>query len=497
MKNGARQTLLWWASRPLNSLGTACSCLVWLALLAGPYATAADTWFEDFKNSASDKELHQFLYAMPKGGDLHNHLIGSVHPEWFLQAALDSKKQGYTYYTKVKINNCRVGSDEFGPDAYLLLFRTLSQVEFDALSDCERDEYIALSELAGETRTAWLNSLRLDQAHEGRSEFFEAHWPRLGGFTSNPYLVAEILYLNMRSFGAEGLSYLETQTVVHGFKTPAGDPISPEAVAAIYRERLAQRDAKATGVEVRFQLSLIRFLPNAEEVLEVLYRFVADNPDYVGINMVGREDNDKGHPLRFLETFRALRRQISGVHLSIHAGEVDEPNSHIRDTLLLGAERIGHGVNLISDPATMVLMRNSTYLVEINLISNLLLEYVSDYDQHPFPEYLRTGIPVALSTDDRGMWDSTMTDEFFVAVKEFNLSWEEITRLSHNSIDHSFLDSSTKTRLSNELRERLKSFENRFKRRGPAALAGIEPEYRGFLCRRYSLCGPQAEQESE
>ena len=55
--------------------------------------------------------------------------------------------------------------------------------------------------------------------------------------------------------------------------------------------------------------------------------------------------------------------------------------------------------------------------MEINLISNLLLEYVSDYDAHPFPEYLRTGIPVALSTDDRGMWDSTMTDEFFVAVK--------------------------------------------------------------------------------
>ena len=39
--------------------------------------------------------------------------------------------------------------------------------------------------------------------------------------------------------------------------------------------------------------------------------------------------------------------------------------------------------------------------MEINLISNLLLEYVSDYDAHPFPEYLRTA-SVALSTDDRG-----------------------------------------------------------------------------------------------
>ena len=189
---------------------------------------------------------------------------------------------------------------------------------------------------------------------------------------------------------------METQTLVHGFKSPTGEPISPEAVADIYRARLAQKDAKATGVEVRFQLSLLRFSPNAEEALEVLYRFVASHPDFVGVNMVGREDNDKGYPLRFLETYRKLRRQISGVHLAIHAGEVDEPNRHIRDTLLLGAERIGHGVNLISDPEMMILMRDNRYLVEINLISNLLLEYVSDYSQHPFPEYLRIGIPLSL-----------------------------------------------------------------------------------------------------
>ena len=98
----------------------------------------------------------------------------------------------------------------------------------------------------------------------------------------------------------------------------------------------------------------------------------------------------------------------------------------MRDTLLLGADRIGHGNNLITDDDTMRLMRHGPYLIEINLISNLLLNYVSDYAEHPFPEFLRTGIPVALSTDDRGMWDSTMTDEFFVAVKEFNLSWEEV-----------------------------------------------------------------------
>jgi len=32
----------------------------------------------------------------------------------------------------------------------------------------------------------------------------------------------------------------------------------------------------------------------------------------------------------------------------------------------------------------MRLMRHGPYLVEINLISNLLLGYINDYSQHPF-----------------------------------------------------------------------------------------------------------------
>jgi adenosine deaminase CECR1 len=191
--------------------------------------------------------------------------------------------------------------------------------------------------------------------------------------------------------------------------------------------------------------------------------------------------------LRFLDTLRDLRRQFSGVRLSIHAGEVDEPNYHVRDTLLLGADRIGHGNNLITDDDTMRLMRHGPYLVEINLISNLLLNYVSEYDQHPFPEYLRTGIPVALSTDDRGMWDSTMSDEFFVAVKEFNLSWDEVKLLSRNSLQFAFVDAKTKQELLRTFDDRITKFERRMEKYGITRLEDM-PATRQFICKYYKLC---------
>ncbi|WP_020651044.1 adenosine deaminase family protein [Solimonas variicoloris] len=476
----------------------ATSLLAASLLLAATTVRAADTddgtWFESFKASATPEQLYRFLYALPKGGDLHNHLSGAGRSEWWWDAALASEKDGYTYYTKVRINNCVEygSSNEYGGQPYYLLFHTLQQSSYARLDDCRKSEYKPLKALDAREKDGWLNSIRLDRPYEGRDEFFSTHWERLGDLDRNPYVTAEILFQNMKAFGKEGLAYLETQDGAFGFLGPDGSTLPPEQTADILRRRLAAPDAKATGVTVRFQSSILRFAPNAEQYLKTLYAFTDRHRDlYVGINMVGREDNDKGYPLRFLPTLRELRKHYPDIHLSIHAGEVDEPNFHIRDTLLLGAERIGHGVNLLSDPETTVLMRNGPYLIEINLISNLLLEYVKDFQQHPFPEYLRIGIPVALSTDDRGMWDSNLTDEYFVAVREFNLSWDEIVKIGRNSLQYSFVQEPVKQLLLKDYDARVARFAAQFQKQGVAALAGVKPVSYSFTCKHYQLCLPR------
>lgn len=458
------------------------------ASLPSPGKTV-EQWFEAFKESATDEELYRFLYAMPKGGDLHNHLSGSVLDDWTYRLAVDQSRHGYIFYTRVRINNCRpYGGNAFGSDPYLLLFVTLQQSSYDLLSDCEKSEFKPLTELDAQERSAWVNSMVLDKPHEGRDEFFQTHWQRMGDLYANPFYAADALVQNMQAFGREGVRYLESMVGVLGFKRADGSIYPPDEVADIYRQRLQEPDALATGVTVRLQVAVLRFAPSAEDMLRTLYAFVARNRDlWVGVNFVGREDNDKGYPLRFMQTLRELRREYHGVRLSVHAGEVDEPNHHVRDTLLLGADRIGHGVNLITDDDTMRLMRHGPYLVEINLVSNRLLEYVSDYSEHPFPEYLRTGIPVALSTDDRGMWDSNLTDEFFVAVREYNLSWPELVTLSRNSLQYSFAEDSVKAQLLGDFAIRLGDFERRLQRQ-PASVLSSEARSHGFTCRLYELC---------
>jgi adenosine deaminase CECR1 len=466
------------------------ACAALLTALAALPARAVEPWFEEFKATATPQQLYTFLYALPKGGDLHNHLTGAVRSEWYWDAAIASEKRGYIYYTKTKISNCvPYGSNEYGGNGYLLMFRIISQQQFAALDACQKGEYKRLQDLDAKEKSGFLESMRLDETYEGRDEFFQAIWIRINEMLRNPWIIADILLKNMEEYGKEGMVYLETQQGVEGAVKADGTDYTTDEVAEIFRTALASPRAKATGVTTRLQNALLRFTPDAEDRLRELYAINDRYRDlFVGVNMVGREDNDKGYPLRFLPTLRELRLKYPEINLSIHAGEVDEPNHHIRDTLLLGATRIGHGVNLITDPDTMLLMRNGPYMVEINLVSNLLLEYVSSYKQHPFPEYLRTGIPVALSTDDRGMWDSNLTDEFFVATKEFNLSWDEIVLLGRNSLKYSFLEPAVKEKLLADYEKRVAAFADAFRKRGMASLAGVKPVTYSFTCKHYQVC---------
>jgi hypothetical protein len=144
------------------------------------------------------------------------------------------------------------------------------------------------------------------------------------------------------------------------------------------------------------------------------------------------------------------------------------------------------------DPATLLVLQQSRRtLVEVNLISNRLLEYTPDLSQHPFPEYLRTGVPVCLNTDDRGMWDSNLTDEYYTAVTQSRLSWDEIVQLGRHSLAHSFVQPAVKAKLLADYDSRVAAFERRYAAGSVAdalaRLAAVKPVAYGYTRRTWGL----------
>ena len=447
---------------------------------AAPPATF-DQRFEEIKKSATPRELYALLFDLPKGGDLHNHGGLASLAETWLQVAV--KDQRNRFYTLTKFGNCPGDNDA------LPRFYTIQRSTWEKLPGCYKAQYEAMNDLTPAQRDGWVSALRIDQPGEGRNEFFELIVKRFGELSSDPYVAADVMVENMRQFGREKVRYIESQLVPASYLDRAGNRVPPDEVARIYAERMNAADAKATGVDIRFQDVVIRFLPGAEKSVEEAYAFVDAHRDWwVGINMAGREDNEKGYPLRFLETYRKMRQTYSGIGLSIHGGEVDLPGRQVHDTLLLGATRIGHGLNLITDPDTMLLMRDRKALVEINLVSNRVLEYFPDLTKHPFPEYLRTGIPVCLNTDDRGSWDSNMTDEYYTAVTTFRLTWAEIVEMGKNSLEFAFADDALKQKMLRAYSGDVAAFENKYSQADwKTKLAAVKPVSSGYSGRTWGL----------
>lgn len=465
-------------------------------LLAGSLTVvhAADfsARFEALKAGSNPRQLYTLLYALPKGGDIHNHAAGSNRSEWIHAVLTDpARNGGDLFYTRARFAS---PPDSIEPS---MRYRTIRRHTYEQLAPATRAEYVPLTALSAAELAGWLNAFRLDAPGEGRDEFFQVIWARLGDTLRSPQVRVELLAECIKAFAAEGLAYLETQFGATGLVAADGRPLTDAESVAIIRQRLAQPDLIATGVAVRFQESILRFSPLAEKNLRESYAFVSAHRDlWVGLNLVGIEESGRGYPARFLTTFRDLRRTHPTLPLSIHAGEIDGPAPHIRDTLLLGASRIGHGVNLLQDPATLLLLQQSRRtLVEINLISNQLLEYTPDLTQHPFPELLRTGVPVCLNTDDRGMWDSNLTDEYYTAVTNFNLSWDEVVQLGRNSLAHSFAEAGLKAKLLADYDTRIAAFERRFGTGSIAdalgALATVRPVAYGYARRTWGFEFPE------
>jgi hypothetical protein len=77
-------------------------------------------------------------------------------------------------------------------------------------------------------------------------------------------------------------------------------------------------------------------------------------------------------------------------------------------------------------------------LVEICLTSNAVLLGVEG-ETHPLSTYLYHAVPVALSTDDHGVFRTDITDEFVRAFTVQKLDYRTLKNMVRASLEHSFL----------------------------------------------------------
>ncbi len=153
---------------------------------------------------------------------------------------------------------------------------------------------------------------------------------------------------------------------------------------------------------------------------------------------------------RFRRAFE--RAAAAGLHRVAHAGEGTTARA-VREVLdELNPERIGHGIAAARDPALLEHLARRGTTLEICPTSNLKTGAVTSLRSHPLARIVDAGVRVAIGSDDRTIFGTTLRGEIRVAVGKCGLPRERVPDLLTNAIRGSFAPAAVKRGLLRDLR---------------------------------------------
>ncbi|MEY9214181.1 adenosine deaminase [Thermobifida halotolerans] len=144
------------------------------------------------------------------------------------------------------------------------------------------------------------------------------------------------------------------------------------------------------------------------------------------------------------------RARAAGLHSLPHAGETGGPQSVWTAVELLGAERIGHGIDSVKDPRLVDLLCERRIPLDVSPTSNVCTRAVADIVEHPLPRMLKTGLTVTLNSDDPPMFGTDLVNEYRTA-HALGLDLADLALLAGNGVAASYLDAAAKRELTAEI----------------------------------------------
>jgi aminodeoxyfutalosine deaminase len=247
-------------------------------------------------------------------------------------------------------------------------------------------------------------------------------------------------------FGSEmarqNTRYAEVTFTPHTSVTNTGLPFD-EILAGLNDGRArAQADF---GVDFRWVLDIVRDNPDTRHQVAA-WAIGARDQGVVGFGLGGTE---KGHPPEwFVDAYATAR--AAGLHSVPHAGEVDGPQSVWVALRGLKAERIGHGVRSVEDPALVDCLRDRQIPLEVCPTSNLCLGIYSSYEEHPVRELWDEGLYITLNSDDPPMFNTDLVGEYQALADHLDFTAEELSEINLNGLRASFLPQARKADLEHE-----------------------------------------------
>lgn len=477
--------------------------------------TDTSDYFEGIKDNIA--ALRKFFTAMPKGGDVHNHLTGSAYAETYFELAAekgiyvdmttgklykeqpdgieviqlskemdDLHNHRMTLVDKWSIRNFQPYKYPLGPDEYF--FGTFGLLSALTSIHDYNDEF-SLYNLA-----RLMHELKVRASREN-VQYLEVIGiapiiPKYCFLDANTYNNYDrILKENVKT-GNQVKLIATLKEIIDLFEESEEAQKNAESYFKFVQKLENKSNSSAfkthlfdiKKIKCRYQGYAVRGLEPLMVFaqLYVVYKACLKDEEgklLTGCNIVAAENGEKAMMYYELHMimFSQLHHKYKSVNVSLHAGELtlglvrpEHLTYHVKKAIGYGAaRRIGHGVCLPFErdsDGTFRGMKSQIIAVEINLTSNEFILGVKG-TEHPIRLYHEARIPIIISTDDPGILRTSLTEQYVLAASRYGFSYDEIKKFVYNSIKYSFLPKAEITDTTNTLNELFKDFESTFEKK--------------------------------
>ncbi|XP_055323946.1 adenosine deaminase-like protein [Sitodiplosis mosellana] len=248
--------------------------------------------------------------------------------------------------------------------------------------------------------------------------------------TDTPEAVALATECVIRDFSDDNVVYVELRSTPRSTMKMTKD----EYIMAVI-DTILKMKSQLPSILVKLIVSINRreSIESAEENGSLASKYAKLHPNIVcGVDLSGDPASKK---FSDFEPILAKARE-TGLKLALHCGEIDDQDE-ISAMLKFGMHRLGHGT-FIKGENEEILLKNNEIALECCLTSNLLCGVVPTYSDHHFWRFYKNGHPVVICTDDFGVFSTSLSKELQIASDTFNLSSDDLIKLSRGAIDCSF-----------------------------------------------------------
>ncbi len=377
--------------------------------------------------------LYNFCSKLPKGGDLHVHDMALLPLKELIKLLCDCPE--FCINADRKSYDLLVTAGEI-PEGYI------------RFSEAIKEGYYSYDDLLENWTVEGA-----EKSGKGIWEYFEDLFSRQEALSCNVEFAEKYYNYAFRYYCRLNIMHIE----IHIMLTDDTAEESFQYVKAMQRAYYSVKEehpyftVKIIGAGVKADSENIEFTKKCFYNASYVQETVKDKTPFgeknflIGFDLVNEEDSSL--PLKkFAPMLIKVRKQFPDMKFFIHGGEsIDADNDNLIDAYLLGASRVGHGLNLYRFPDLHSRFVKSEICLEVCPISNQRLGYTKDMRNHPATEYLRSGMAISLCSDDPAyMENETLTDDYFSAVISFNIGLADLKQLGLNSIMYSGLDSDEK-----------------------------------------------------